>query len=66
MTSKAASVEWLTPAEIAAELKVAPRYVRIWIRAGTLRASKLGPRTQRVTRPDLEAFVRRFKLKPLQ
>lgn len=62
MTTNNHSSELLTPAEIAAELKVKPRCVRGWLRAGTLPSSKLGPRTQRVSRADLDAFVLRFRI----
>ncbi len=62
MNTKRQPTELLTPAAIAGELKVSARYVRLWIRVGTLPATRLGPRTQRVTRADLEAFLRRFKM----
>jgi len=54
----------LTPLQIAKELNISARYVRSWIRAGTLPASKLGPRTNRVSRDDLNAFLVRFKITP--
>ncbi len=54
--------EMLTPAQVGAELNISPRYVRAWIRAGTLPASKLGPRTQRVRRDDLEAFLVKYRV----
>ncbi len=49
--------ELLTPAEVAAELKVTVVTVRRWITSGALRASKAGPRRWMIRRPDLDAFV---------
>ncbi|MBM7279305.1 helix-turn-helix domain-containing protein [Gordonia rubripertincta] len=45
--------EWLTPAEVAAELKINVRTIREWIRAGRLKAEQLGPRTTRIRRAAL-------------
>ena len=46
-----------TPAEVAALLKVTPRTVQAWIRAGRLPARRYG-RLYRVRAADLEQFGR--------
>ncbi|WP_081637241.1 helix-turn-helix domain-containing protein [Gordonia terrae] len=50
--------EWLTPAEAATELKINVRVVRDWIRKGTLRAERLGPRTTRIRRSWLSEALK--------
>ena len=50
--------EYLTPAEIARELRVSVQTVNKWCRAGQLLASRAG-RSWRVKRSDLDAFLRR-------
>ncbi len=52
----------LTPLEVAEELSVRPAVVRTWLRVGTLPCSRLGPRTQRITRRDLVAFMEKYRV----
>jgi excisionase family DNA binding protein len=49
--------DYLTPAEVADELRVTVVTVRRWITSGTLRASKAGPRRWMIRRSELEAFL---------
>ena len=49
-------LQYLTPEEIAAELRVQARTVRLWLDRGKLRGVKAG-RQWRVERSDLEAFL---------
>jgi len=46
-----------TPTEVAHQLGVDPESVRVWIRRGWLRATKLGHKTIRITPADLNAFL---------
>jgi len=48
--------EYLTPIEIAKQLKITERTVYRWLDAGDLRGVKLG-RVWRVRRNDLEKFL---------
>jgi len=48
---------YLTPAEVADELRVTVVTVRRWIASGALRASKAGPRRWMIRRPDLDMFL---------
>ena len=52
-----ADERYLTPAEVAEELRVTVVTVRRWIASGTLRASKAGPRRWMIRRADLDAFL---------
>ena len=49
--------EYLTPAQVAAEVHVTVVTVRRWINTGALRATKAGPRKWMVRRSDLDAFL---------
>ena len=48
---------WLTLAEIAAELRVNPATVRLWIRSGRLTAMRAGPRKLLVRRSELDRML---------
>jgi excisionase family DNA binding protein len=48
----------LSPADVAAELGVSKDTVLRWIRDGKLPAARLGYRTLRIRRQDLDAFLR--------
>ncbi len=48
---------WLTLAEIAAELRVNPATVRLWVNKGQLKASRAGVRKWIVRRSDLERML---------
>jgi excisionase family DNA binding protein len=52
-----ADEQYLTPAQVAAELHVTVVTVRRWIANGELRASKAGPRKWMVRRSDLAEFL---------
>ena len=49
--------QYLTPAEVAEELKVTDVTVRRWISTGELPASKAGPRRWMIRRVDLDRFL---------
>jgi excisionase family DNA binding protein len=51
--------EYLTPGQAAARLQVSRATILKWLGAGTLRGSKLGYRTWRVTSAEIEAFLKR-------
>jgi len=63
MTEADAQVEpegtWLTVAEIAAELRVNPATVRLWISKGTLPAKRAGRRKLLILRSDLDQMLER-------
>jgi len=48
--------EWLTPDEVADELRVTRRAVYRWLQSGRLQAAKAG-RVWRIRRKDLEEFL---------
>ena len=48
---------YLTPAQVAEELRVTVVTVRRWITSGQLRASKAGPRKWMIRRADIVAFL---------
>lgn len=50
-------MDYLTPNEIAAELRIAEETVRRWCRTGQLKSLRVG-RQFRIVRSDLEAFLR--------
>jgi excisionase family DNA binding protein len=52
-----ADLEFLTPAQVAAEVHVTVVTVRRWINTGALRATRAGPRKWLVRRSDLDAFL---------
>jgi excisionase family DNA binding protein len=52
-----ADAEFLTPAEIAAALRCSERSVRRLIERGDLPAVRVGPRTTRVARGELQVFI---------
>jgi excisionase family DNA binding protein len=52
------SDRWLTVAEIAAELRVNPATVRLWISKGTLPATRAGQRKLLIRRSDLDLLLR--------
>jgi excisionase family DNA binding protein len=52
-----ADEQYLTPAQVAAELHVTVVTVRRWITTGDLRASKAGPRKWMIRRSDLNSFL---------
>src|SRR6202022_1094001 len=49
---------WLTLAEIAAELRVNPSTVRVWVSRGQLRAVRAGQRKWLVRRSELDRMLR--------
>lgn len=53
---------WLTPGEIAKELKVSERSVYRWIDSGELKAVKLG-RIWRIAKEDFDEFIQNKKEK---
>lgn len=55
---------YLTVQQIAEELNFSARTVRSWIRAGTLVSTQPGPRSTRVSRDDLTAFLTKFRITP--
>jgi excisionase family DNA binding protein len=55
---------YLTVNEIAEELRVKPRTVRLWLDSGALRGIKAG-RQWRVRPEDLEAFVAQSAQRPV-
>jgi excisionase family DNA binding protein len=50
--------EWLTPAEFAAELRVHPSTVRLWVNTGQVRAVRSGRRRWLVARSEIDRLVR--------
>ena len=55
--TQAGSDPWLTLAEIAAELRVNPSTVRLWVSQGRLSASRAGRRKWLVRRSELERML---------
>lgn len=53
-----AAVQYVTVAEVAAELRVTQRFVRHMIATGELRAVKVGARIVRIRHEDVEALLR--------
>jgi excisionase family DNA binding protein len=49
--------EYLSPAQVADQLKVTTVTVRRWITSGQLQAAKAGPRKWRILRSDLVRFL---------
>ncbi len=49
--------QFLTPAQLAAELHVTTITVRRWITGGQLAATKAGPRKWVIRRPDVDRFL---------
>lgn len=49
--------QFLTTAEVAAEFRVSPETVRAWVEDERLPTVKLGPKTFRFRRSDVEAFI---------
>jgi len=47
---------WLTPEQVGGELKVHPATVRLWIRNGRLRATRVG-RSWRVRRSEIDRVL---------
>jgi excisionase family DNA binding protein len=56
------SIELLTVSEAATALGVAPSTVRAWVKQSRLKAIRLGYRTLRVSRDELERLVAGAKL----
>ena len=56
--------EYFTPEEIAETLKVHKRTVLRWIAAGTLRGHRFSPGSVRVTKSDLEEFLKDRETRP--
>ena len=54
----ASAQEWLTTAEVATRLRVHQRTVQRWVTSGQLRATRVGPKVQRIRVKDLDAFLR--------
>lgn len=50
--------EYLLPEEVGDLLRVPVATVRRWLREGTLRGVKAGPRQWRIRRVDLDAFLK--------
>lgn len=57
--AKAAEPGLMTAADVAARLQVDVRTVRRWEAAGKLKARRLGRRTVRYRREDVERFIDR-------
>ncbi|WP_082574293.1 excisionase family DNA-binding protein [Cellulomonas sp. Root137] len=57
-TREAQRPEFVSVAEVAAELQVTDRFVRRLIADGELRAVRVGSRLVRIRRGDLEAILR--------
>jgi len=55
---------WLSPKDIAEELRVSVSTVQRWIRQGRLRAYRLSYRGYRVRREDLDDFLERHATIP--
>jgi excisionase family DNA binding protein len=55
---------WLTVAEIAAELRVNPATVRLWVSKGTLPATRAGQRKLLIRRSDLDLMLEAIRGKP--
>jgi putative molybdopterin biosynthesis protein len=49
---------FLTPEEVAEELRVTRKTVYNWIKTGALSAIKVGPRSWRIRREHLDVFLR--------
>lgn len=49
--------EFLTGAEVCARFRIAPQTLTAWVRAGDLRAYKLGARTYRYSTVEIAAFI---------
>ena len=49
--------QYLTPAQVAAELHVTTITVRRWITTGQLTAAKAGPRRWMIRRSDIDGFL---------
>jgi len=56
--------EYLTVAEAASWLRIDPSTIWRWIKAGRLPARRLGPRTVRIHRADLEAMDQPVAARP--
>lgn len=48
---------WLTVAEVAAELRLNPATIRLWVSKGTLRATRAGRRKLLIRRSDLDRML---------
>ncbi len=53
----AAGDEWLSSAEVAAQLKVNVQTVRVWVREGRLRAVRTGASRYRIRRSDVQHML---------
>lgn len=49
--------QFLTTAEVAASFRVSSETVRAWVEDGRIPAIRLGPKTFRFRRADVEAFI---------
>jgi len=50
---------YFTAKEVAKVLNVTPATIRLWVNAGHLKGHKLGERSLRIHRADLEKFVQK-------
>lgn len=58
------SEELLTPAEVATMLQFSRQTVYGWLKSGKLPHIKLGPRTIRIYRHELDRFLEAHKYEP--
>lgn len=54
--------QYLTPQEVASQLRVDAQTVRRWCLDGQLKASRLGPKVFRIAQGDLAAFLAKSEL----
>lgn len=55
-------MEYVTPDEVAAELRIAKETVRRWCRTGQLKSLRVG-RQYRILRSDLNNFVKQMEVR---
>lgn len=54
-------MEYVTPDEVAAELRIAKETVRRWCRTGQLKSLRVG-RQYRIVRSDLNEFIKQMEV----
>jgi excisionase family DNA binding protein len=62
-TSEVSRAEFVSVADVAAELNVTQRFVRRLIADGELRAVKVGSRLVRIRRDDIQAILRPVRVR---
>ncbi len=50
--------KYLTVSEVAKELNINPQTIRSWVKKGKLRGYRLGERSVRILRSDLNQFIK--------